>query len=209
MSLSCRIMTFPRSIAAGIPAFWNSPTTGPGLKGVSPARTQRSSGAISPPRAGARVFVASSSLKSRKGLMSAVTTAVCPSIVSLSLTSSGFFSLACCSARRSRLFFATVIVARPESFAIVREILRGQVPGPDRRMERPLVAAPHANRVPQRVDQVCRVRRRRHGPRHPPSRSEDDAEALPDDGHEGRFRDEEVVRRREGPCLSLAAGVLF
>src|SRR6266566_2859192 len=108
--------TLPRSIAAGMPAFWSSPTTGPGLKGVSPARTQRSSGATSPPRAGARVFVASSSLNKRNGLMSAVTTAVCPSIVSPNFTRSGFFAFACSNASRSRLFFATVIVARPQSF---------------------------------------------------------------------------------------------
>src|SRR5256885_8053748 len=108
--------TLPRSIAAGMPAFWSSPTTGPGLKGVSPARTQRSSGATSPPRAGARVFLASSSLNKRNGLMSAVTTAVCPSIVSPNFTRSGFFAFACGSASRSSLFFATVIVARPQSF---------------------------------------------------------------------------------------------
>src|SRR6266550_3564618 len=86
--------TLPRSIAAGMPAFWSSPTTGPGLKGVSPARTQRSSGATSPPRAGARVFVASSSLNKRNGLISAVTTAVCPSIVSPNFTRSGFLGFA-------------------------------------------------------------------------------------------------------------------
>src|SRR5436309_319340 len=33
MSLSWRFTTFPRSIAAGIPAFWSSPTTGAGLGG--------------------------------------------------------------------------------------------------------------------------------------------------------------------------------
>src|SRR5881409_136372 len=290
MSLSWRITTFPRSIAAGTPAFWSSPTTGPGLKGVSPARTQRSSGAISPPRAGARVLVASSSLKSRNGLMSAVTTAVWPSIVSLSFTRSGFFSLACCNARRSRLFFATVIVARSESFfriawncgagipwmfaipmtracaqrvarlstscflygatcakgttsevlhrgphrglhvggldvessafhlahdaahqgvQILGEILRGHVPRPDRRMECPLVAAPHPDRVPQGVDQVRRVRRGRHGTWHPPPRPEDDAESLADHRHERRFRNEEVVRCREGPRLPLVARVLL
>src|SRR5439155_1752008 len=64
----------------------------------------------------ARVFVASSYLNKRNGLMSAVTTAVCPSIVSPNFTRSGFFAFACSNASRSRLFFATVIVARPQSF---------------------------------------------------------------------------------------------
>src|SRR2546423_10603100 len=116
MSLSWRMTTLPRSVAAGMPAFGSSPTIGPGLNGVSPARTQRSSGATSPPRAGARVFVASSSLNKRNGLMSAVTTAVCPSMASQSFRRSGFFELACSNASRRRLFFATVIVARPQSF---------------------------------------------------------------------------------------------
>ena len=75
-SLSFLITTLPRSIAAGTPAFWRSPTIGPGLNGVSPSRTQMSSGERSPPRAGAFVFVASISLNKRKGLISAVTTAV-------------------------------------------------------------------------------------------------------------------------------------
>src|SRR5213080_3015993 len=111
------MVTLPRSIAAGMPAFCSSPTIGPGLNGVSPARTHKSSGATSPPLAGARVFVPSSSLNKRNGLMSAVTTAVWPSIVSPSFTRSDFFALACSSASRSRLFLATVIVASPELLA--------------------------------------------------------------------------------------------
>src|SRR5207302_1157083 len=112
----CRRQREGEGLAAGMPAFCSSPTIGPGLNGVSPARTHKSSGATSPPLAGARVFVPSSSLNKRNGLMSAVTTAVWPSIVSPSFTRSGFFALACSSASRSRLFLATVIVARPQSF---------------------------------------------------------------------------------------------
>src|SRR5512137_3053292 len=115
-SLSFVMMTLPLSIAAGRPAICSSPTIGPGLNGVSPSRTQMSSGARSPPRAGEGVFVFSSSLNSLNGLTSAVITAVWPSMSAASASRPLRFAAASLSASLIRLFFATVIDARPARF---------------------------------------------------------------------------------------------
>src|SRR5437773_5177967 len=283
-------MTFPRSIAAGTPAFWSSPTIGPGLNGVSPSRTQMSSGARSPPRAGAFVFVASISLYRRNGLIAAVTTAVWSWTTSTRPSSPFFFEAASFRASRRRLFLETFRVARPMSrfriawncgagmprmftipitgarsnsctrpftasifrgatWAIVtasqvphggahrrlhvgrldveppalelpedaphqevevlRDVLRGHVPGPDRGVERALVPGADPHRAPHGVDLARRIRTRRDGSRHLAAGAEHDAEPLPDHGHQRGLRDEEVESAGELLRLLLVPRVRF
>src|SRR2546428_5998323 len=80
---------------------------------------------------------------------------------------------------------------------VLRDVLRGHVPCPDGRVERPFVPGADPHGAPHRVDLGRRIRTGRHGAGHLPPGTEHDTEPLPDHGHQGRFRDEEVERPRE------------
>src|SRR3972149_2456640 len=114
-TLSFLTTTFPWSMAAGTPAFWSSPTIGPGLKGRSSALIVTSSLAISPPFAGAFDFVASSFWKSLKGLRSDAMNAGWPVRYWSSFVTSPAFGFASLRAIFTSVFFATKISAEPRS----------------------------------------------------------------------------------------------
>src|SRR5438445_1802500 len=90
---------------------------------------------------------------------------------------------------------------------VLRDVLRGHVPRPDRRVERPFVPGADPHGAPHRVDLGRRIGTRRHGAGHLPPRAEHDPEPLADHGHQGRLRDEEIERPREFLRLLLVPRV--